>query len=115
MVLMFCQLLIADFIGIRSKHLPGAQVPADHDNLLFRATRAVANSNESIAIFLLAVLFCMLAGASASLTAYAAWGFVVARFFYAICYYSDLRLPRSILFGLSLIAIAVLLILGFSA
>ena len=54
-VLMFCQLLIADVIGIRSKHVPGSQVAADHNNIHFRASRTVANTNESIAIFVLAV------------------------------------------------------------
>lgn len=55
-VLMLCQLLIADVVGLRTKHVPGSQVPTDHDNLLFRASRVVANTNESIAIFILAVI-----------------------------------------------------------
>ena len=114
-VLMFCQLLIADVIGLRAKHIPGSQVPADHKNLLFRASRTVANTNEGIAIFLLAVIFCMLSGASASATAYAAWVFVGGRFFYALCYYFNLQLLRSTVFGISLVALAALLIIGFTA
>lgn len=113
-VLMFCQLLIADVIGIRSRHVPGSQVPADHDNALFRASRTVANTNESIAVFILAAVFCMLSGASGSATGYAAWTFVVARFFYALCYYSNWQVPRSVMFGVSLMAIVALIILGFS-
>lgn len=113
--LMFLQLLIADVIGLRSKHVPGSQVPSDHGNLLFRASRAVANTNESVVIFVLAVLFCMLAGASASATGYAAWAFVVLRLLYAVCYYLNWQLTRSGVFVLSLLAILTLLILGFSA
>jgi uncharacterized MAPEG superfamily protein len=113
-VLMFCQLLVADVIGLRSKHVPGSQVPSDHDILLFRASRVVANTNESIAIFILAVLFCMLSGASATATGYSAWAFVTARFLYAVCYYSNWQLPRSVMFGISLVAIIVLLITGIS-
>jgi uncharacterized MAPEG superfamily protein len=112
---MFCQLLIADVIGIRSKHVPGSQVPSDHGNTLFRASRTVANTNESIAVFILAVLFCVLSGASASATGYAAWTFVIARFLYAVCYYANWQVPRSVMFGVSVLAIAALIILGFSA
>lgn len=112
--LLFLQLLIADIIGLRSRHVPGSQVPADHNNRLFRASRTVANTNESIAIFVLAVLFCMLSGASASTTGFFTWAFVIARFFYAVCYYFNWQLPRSIMFGISLVAIAALLITGCS-
>ena len=113
-VLMFCQVLIADVLGLRAKHLPGSPVAADHDNSLFRAVRAVANTNESIAVFILAVLFCMLSGAAASTTGYAAWAFVIARFLYAVCYYMNIQLLRSVMFGVSLLAVAVLLVVGFS-
>ena len=47
-LLLLLQLLVADVVGIRSKHTPGAAVAADHDDLLFRASRTVANTNESI-------------------------------------------------------------------
>ena len=114
-VVMFCQLLLADVIGLRSGHMPGALAPADHDNLLFRATRTVANTNESIAIFILAILFCTMSGAPAAATAYAAWSFVIARILYAVCYYSNLKLLRSSVFGISLLAIAALLVIGCSA
>ncbi|PLW87838.1 MAPEG family protein [Halioglobus japonicus] len=112
---MLCQLLLADIIGIRRGHVPGALAPADHDDLLFRASRTVANINESIAIFIVAVGFCVASGASPSATAYAAWGFVGARVLYAVCYYANLKLPRSAVFALSLVAIAALLIIGFTA
>jgi uncharacterized MAPEG superfamily protein len=111
---MFFQLLVADLIGLRTKHVPGSQVPSDHSNPLFRASRTVANTNESIAIFILAVLFCMLSGASASATGYSAWAFVIARLLYAACYYLNWQLPRSAMFGVSLVALVALLITGFS-
>jgi uncharacterized MAPEG superfamily protein len=113
-VLMFFQLLVADLIGLRTKHVPGSQVPSDHSNPLFRASRTVANTNESIAIFILAVLFCMLSGASASATGYSAWAFVIARLLYAACYYLNWQSPRSAMFGISLVALVALLITGFS-
>lgn len=113
-VLMLGQLLVADVIGIRSKHVPGSQVPSDHENPLFRASRVVANTNESVAIFMLAVLFCMLSGASASATGYSAWAFVIARLLYAACYYLNWQLSRSVIFGMSLLALLALLVGGYS-
>ncbi|MFT4520317.1 MAG: hypothetical protein ACI9JM_002719 [Halioglobus sp.] len=70
-LLMLVQLLFADLVGIKSKHIPGGLVPADHESLLFRSPRTVANTNESVIIFVLAVLFCVLSSASPSLTSYA--------------------------------------------
>ncbi|CAA0093157.1 Uncharacterised protein [Halioglobus japonicus] len=114
-LLLFCQLLVADAVGIRSGHIPGAAIATDHDNLLFRVTRTVANSNESIAIFILAVVFCIFAKASPQYTGYAAWGFVMSRAAYALCYYFNIKLLRSIIFGVALICLAALMVLGFLA
>ncbi len=113
-VLMFVQLLVADVLGIKSRHTPGSVVPADHENPLFRATRVMANTNESIAIFILAVLFCIYSSASPVYTAYAAWGFVATRAGYAMCYYCNVQLLRSLVFGISLLFLLALLLIGIS-
>ena len=68
--------------------------------------------NESISILLLAVLYCVFSGVSPSSIAIAVWCFVGARFLYALCYYCNWQLYRSVSFGLSLCAIAALLVLG---
>ena len=112
-LLMLAQVLVVDVLGMRAKHVPGSQVPVDHGNPHFRAARTVANTNESIAVFIVAVLFCMFSGASASLTTYAAWTFVVARALFAVCYYSNLQLLRSTMFGVSLLALTGLIVIGF--
>jgi uncharacterized MAPEG superfamily protein len=114
-LLMFLQLVFADIVGIKSRHTPGGSVQVDHENILFRSTRTVANTNESIAIFVLASFFCIMSNASPTLTAYAAWGFVVARLAYAMCYYSNIQLWRSVFFGVSLLCLLVLVVIGFSA
>lgn len=111
-VLMLVQLLIADVLGVARKHSPGSSVEADHSNLLFRASRAVGNINESIAIFLGGLLFCVLSAASPVYTAYAAWGYALARSCYAVCYYANLQILRSVCFGFSLLALASLLVVG---
>lgn len=113
-LLMLMQLVVADVIGIKSKHPPGSPVPADHKNPLFRSTRVVGNTNESIAIFVLAALFCIFSNASPTYTAYASWGFVFARVAYAVCYYGNLKLFRSIVFGVSVLCLLVLIATGFA-
>lgn len=111
-LLMLIQILVVDVLGIRAKHVPGTPVDANHDSLLFRASRTVANTNESVAVFLLAVTFCVLAEASALYTVYAAWGFFVSRVLYALCYYSNFKLLRSVVFGVSLFFLFALLAIG---
>lgn len=113
--LLLVQILIADVVGIKRRHVPGSPVAGGHEDLLFRVSRTVANSNESIAVFLCAVLFCVGAGASPAYTAYAAWGYVGARAAYALCYYLNAQTPRSLVFALSLLALLTLLVLGFVA
>jgi len=112
-LLMLLQLLVADVVGILSKHTPGSAIGGGHSDVLFRVSRTVANTNESIAIFILATLFCILSGASPTFTAYAAWGFVLSRALYAIFYYSNLQIFRSVIFGISLLCLLGLLLTGF--
>lgn len=114
-LLMFVQTLIVDVVGMRAKHVPGSTVAVDHENLLFRVSRAVGNTNETIAIFLLGVIFCMLSGANPQQTAIAAWGFVAARGLYALCYYFNLKILRSTVFGVVLLSLLSLVVIGFRA
>lgn len=112
-LLLLFQLLVADVVGIVSKHTPGSAINGGHDDVLFRVSRTVANSNESIAIFVLSVMFFIFMGASSTYTAYGAWGFVASRVLYAVFYYSNLQLLRSVVFGISLLCSASLLAIGF--
>ena len=110
--LMIVQLLVADLTGILRKHVPGTTVPNDHSDFLFRVVRTVSNTNESIAIFICAILFCILSSASPSYTAYGAWTFLVARVLYAICYYANLQTFRSICFGVVALSLVALIFVG---
>lgn len=49
---LFLQLVVVDVIGLKTKHVPGHPVAADHSNALFRASRALSNTNKSVAIFI---------------------------------------------------------------
>ncbi len=110
--LMLLQVLVVDLLGIMNKHVPGSPVAADHSNALFRATRTVGNTNESVAIFICALLFCLLSSASPTYTAYAAWGYLLSRLAYAVCYYANLQILRSVTFGVSLLALGALIFIG---
>ena len=111
-ILMFVQLLVADIVGIINKHIPGSVIPTDHQSLLFRVSRTMANTNESLGLFIVAFIFALLSKASADWMAYFAWGFVIARCVYAAFYYFNLKVLRSVSFGFILLAIAGLLVSG---
>lgn len=113
--LMLVQLLVADVAGLKAGHIPGAAITGGHERFLFRAARTVANINESIAIFLLAVLFCLFMGASPEATSGFCWLYLGARVAYVFCYYFNIKILRSISFIVSLIGIAGLLFIGFTS
>lgn len=109
------QLVVADVAGVRAGHVPGTPVDARHDLFLFRAVRAHANTNETIAAFILLCLFGILGGADAAWLGGLAWTYVAARVTHMLCYYADLRLPRSASFGVALLALLGMLLIGFAA
>jgi len=103
--LLLLQLLVADVTGFRGSHTPGATVTADHDNFLFRASRAHANMNESIAIFILFTLVGILSGADPVWLGRFALAYVALRAAYMLCYWFNIKTARSICFILSLLAL----------
>lgn len=103
--LLLLQLLVADLAGIKAGHKPGHPIPADSQRFLFRAARAHANTNESIAAFLLFATAGVLAGASPGCLNLLSWAYVGSRAMHMATYYAGLQLPRSIAFGISLLAL----------
>ena len=108
--LLLVQLLVADVAGIRAAHIPGTPVPADHDSFLFRASRALANSNESVVIFVLLsfVAALTLEGSGREWAGYCLWSYLAGRGGHMLCYYFDIRLLRSVSFAIALLALLVL-------
>ena len=113
--LFLVQLLVADLAGIKAKHVPGSPVQADHGSFHFRAVRAHANTNESVAAFILLVVVTMFVSASPSWVNASAWAYVAGRLGHMLCYYADLRLARSVAFALSLLGLFSLLFAAFAA
>lgn len=107
-LLMVVQLLTADFAGIKSKHAPGAPVPADHKSFHFRAVRTIGNVNESVAILILFALAGVVAGADPVWLARGAWLYLIARIAFSFCYWFNIKTARSIFFGLSLLGIVIM-------
>lgn len=110
-LLVLIQFLILDVSQIRSRHVPGTPVLGGHDDFLFRASRAHANSIENLGLFLLLSLSAMLLGCDPGATAIAAWSFTAARAAHMTCYYADWRLARSAAFAAGLLATLALLVL----
>ena len=114
-VLMAIQFATADLAAIGQKHVPGMPVTQGHGSFFFRATRAYANTNENIGLFLVALLVCLLGGADAQWTSNCVWLFVAGRAGHMAFYYANLGLLRSISFGLGGLATLGLIVTGFRA
>jgi uncharacterized MAPEG superfamily protein len=113
--LLLAQLIVLDVAGMRAHHVPGAAVAADHDVFLFRASRAHANTNETLAAFALLAMFGILHNASPGWLNLAAVVFVSARIGHMLSYYADQRKLRSIAFVVAFLALAAMLVLGVAA
>ncbi len=109
------QVLVSDVVAIRAGHVPGMPVATGHGDLLFRTTRALANTNESLAIFILLSLSAVLLGASATWTNRLTWTFVLARAAHMLAYYADQRTLRSAIFTVGVVALVGLLVVSIAA
>jgi uncharacterized MAPEG superfamily protein len=103
--LLLVQILVVDVAGIRARHKPGMPVDPDPANFLFRATRAHANTNESVAAFILLSLAGLLLATAPAWLNSLAWAYVAGRAGHMLCYYADLRAARSTFFGVGLAAL----------
>lgn len=111
-LLYVAQLLVADLIGIRRKHTPGTPVAGDHDDLLFRAVRAHANTTESIGAVVLIAGFAVLRGGDPAWVNGAVWLVLLSRAAHTLSYYLDLRRTRSIAFAAGIAALVALFVTG---
>ena len=113
-ILLFVQIVVADVAGIRARHVPGTPVAADPQSFLFRAVRAHANTNESVAVFILLALFGVLAMVSPAPLNVLSWVYVAARVAHMAFYYAGIALFRSVSFGIGLLALLGMIVLGLS-
>lgn len=110
--LFLVQFIIYDIAALKAKHTPGHQVKEDHGIFLFRAHRAMANSNETLALFILNSLFAILSQANADWVNACAIGYLAGRVGHMVFYYLNLSILRSLAFVVSFLAMLVML--GFT-
>ena len=113
--LILVQLLVADLIGLRNGHVPGDTVVASHKDLHFRATRAHANTNESVTAFVPLVLVGVALGADAGWLNGLSIAYCGARVAHMVCYWLGFSMARSLSFIVSLVSLFGLLIVGIAA
>ena len=110
-LLVWLQLLIADLSALKTQHIPGAPIEPNPKDFVFRAARAHANTNESIACFILFIVVGVLANADSLWLNCFAWLYVFSRMAHMSCYYLQKSALRSLSFGISLTALLGLLII----
>jgi uncharacterized MAPEG superfamily protein len=103
--LLLLQLLVADVAGMKVSRTPGAPIEPDHESFLFRASRAIGNMNESVSIFIIFTLVGILSAADPLWLGRIAWVYVIARTAYMLCYWLNIKLMRSVFFGVSLVSL----------
>jgi uncharacterized MAPEG superfamily protein len=108
------QLLIVDFAAIKLKHTPGFPVLSDHSSFLFRASRAHADTNETIGAFILLSCFGVLSSGSAAWLNGFAIAYFVGRILHMCCYYGGLSIARSASFAVSLVGLTGMFVIGLA-
>jgi uncharacterized MAPEG superfamily protein len=109
------QLLVADITGITRSHTPGTPVEGGHDDFLFRAARAHANSAESVGAVILISGFAIAYGGSPAVVNNGMWAFLAFRIVHMLAYYLDVRILRSVAFALGTVALLVVFGAGVRA
>lgn len=104
-VLLLVQVLVADVVAFRRGNTPGAPVAGGHDDFLWRADRAHRNTNETLGIFVLLTLAAVAVEAHPVAVNGLALAYAAGRAAHMVCYWADLRIPRSVSWVLALLAL----------
>ena len=110
--LVLSQLIVADVAAIRAKHKAGTPIPPDFTRFYFRAARAHANTNESVAVFISLAAAGILLSASPTWLNALSWAYVACRLAHMVSYYANKKFARSVAFGLSLAVLLGMLVLS---
>lgn len=113
--ILLLQLIILDVVGIKAKHTPGHAIEPNHNDFIFRASRAHANTNESIAIYILFAIFGILSSANPLWLNVFSGTYLLGRTGHMLCYYAGISLARSICFGISIAGLLGMLGIGLLA
>jgi len=80
---------------------------------LFRAARAHANTNETVAAFIVLVPFAILLSADPKWVNNLCIAYAAGRIGHMCCYYADLRKLRSMFFAVSFVALLGIFVVGW--
>lgn len=106
------QLLAFDVMAIKLKHPPGYPIESSHKNLLFRLFRAHANTNETLGAMILLFLFALFSQADPTWVNRLMLAYFCSRILHMIFYYAAKPLLRGIVFGVSIISLLGLFLVG---
>lgn len=106
------QLLAFDVMAIKLKHPPGYPIESSHKNLLFRLSRAHANTNETLGAMILLFLFAVMSQANPTWVNLLMLVYFCSRVLHMLFYYAAKPTLRGIVFGVSIISLLGLFILG---
>lgn len=106
------QLVVTDAVGIATKHTPGYSIEQNHESFLFRSGRVFSNSNETVGILILFVLFAILSSANAAWLNGLSLAYLGGRVGHMICYYANLKTLRSVSFVISFISLLGMFVVG---
>ena len=106
------QLLVFDITAIKLKHPPGYPIESSHKNMLFRFSRAHANTNETMGVMILLFLFAALSAADPYWVNGLMIVYLVTRVLHMICYYAAWSAMRGVIFGFSLLSLIGLFVVG---
>ncbi|WP_223787121.1 MAPEG family protein [Marinicella meishanensis] len=109
------QLLLFDAMAIKLKHPPGYPIESSHKNLLFRLSRAHANTNETMGVMILLFLFAVLSAADPLWVNRLMLAYLVTRVLHMVCYYLAWSTARAVMFSLSIVSLLGLLVVGMLA
>jgi uncharacterized MAPEG superfamily protein len=109
------QLLVFDITAIKLKHPPGYPIESSHKNMLFRFSRAHANTNETMGVMILLFLFTVFTAADPIWVNRLMAAYFLSRFLHMVCYYAAWSTLRGVVFGVSLLSLIGLFVLGMLA
>ena len=109
------QLLCFDFMAIKLRHTPGHPVENNHNNLLFRLSRAHANTNETLGALILLFLFALFTAADPLWVNGLMIAYFLCRLLHMLCYYAGWSTSRGVVFAISLLSMIGLFIVGLQS
>ncbi|BCE03368.1 MAPEG family protein [Marinicellulosiphila megalodicopiae] len=103
---------IFDATSIIKKQQPGFPIEPNHESFLFRSHRALSNLNETLSLFLILAFVGILMQVNSNWLGFSALVYSISRFLYVVCYLFNIKLMRSMCFGIGLLALCCMFVVN---